>query len=103
SHARWLEAEADRTFEFGRGAKVPTGFGWLNNQGIVREDKDTELWITSRMLHVYSLAALMGRPGAASYVDHGISALNGALYDETHGGWFASVNADGPVDRSKQG
>ncbi|WP_221585527.1 AGE family epimerase/isomerase [Microbacterium sp. G2-8] len=103
AHARWLEAEADRTFEFGRGAKVPTGFGWLNNQGVVRDDKNTELWITSRMVHVYSLAALMGRPGAGALVDHGIRALNGPLHDDVNGGWFAEVNADGPVDTSKPG
>jgi sulfoquinovose isomerase len=103
AHARWLEAETDRTFEFGRAAKVPTGFGWLSNQGVVREDKNTELWITSRMVHVYSLAALMGRPGAASYVDHGIRALNGPLRDAVNGGWFAEVNAGGPVDDSKPG
>ncbi|WP_258567293.1 AGE family epimerase/isomerase, partial [Enterobacter sp. Colony194] len=27
-------------------------------------DMGTHLWITARMLHVYSVAASMGRPGA---------------------------------------
>ena len=31
SHNRWLEQEADRIFDFGKNAVVPTGFGWLGN------------------------------------------------------------------------
>ena len=31
AHNRWLEAELDRILEFGRGAKVPGGFGWLGD------------------------------------------------------------------------
>src|SRR5690625_5726784 len=46
AHSRWLEAEADRTFEFGRNAAVPTGFGWLSNEGQPRAGVDTQLWIT---------------------------------------------------------
>lgn len=103
SHARWLEAETDRTFDFGRNAVVPTGFGWLSNSGHVREDVPTELWITSRMVHVYALASLMGRPGADTLVDHGIAALNGAFHDEVNGGWYASVSKNGPVDTAKAG
>lgn len=102
-HARWLEAELDRTFDFGRAAQVPTGFGWLRNDGSVNRDKPTHLWITSRMVHVYALAALMGRPGAATLVDHGIAALQRDFADPVHGGWWASVDDDGPVDRAKEG
>lgn len=103
SHARWLEAEADRTFEFGRAAQVADGFGWLDNTGTVRADMPTQLWITSRMVHVYSLAALMGRPGAAALVDHGIAALNGGFRDTANGGWYASIDENGPVDATKAG
>jgi sulfoquinovose isomerase len=62
SHNRWLEQETDRIFNFGKNAAVPTGFGWLGNSGQVRADMGTHLWITARMLHVYSVAASMGRP-----------------------------------------
>lgn len=103
AHARWLESELDRAFEFGRAAKVPTGFGWLDDDGTVRTDKNTHLWITARMVHVYSLAALMGRPGAAALADHGIRALNGPLADPAFGGWFSEVDANGPVERTKSG
>lgn len=103
AHARWLEAETDRTFDFGRNARVPNGFGWLSNEGTARADVPTQLWITSRMVHVYSLAALMGRPGAAALVDHGIAALNGPFRDAENGGWYAAIDENGPVDTSKQG
>ncbi|EIQ3142257.1 AGE family epimerase/isomerase [Salmonella enterica] len=79
SHNRWLEQETDRIFNFGKNAAVPTGFGWLGNKGQIKEEMGTHLWITARMLHVYSVAASMGRPGAYDLVDHGIKAMNGAL------------------------
>ncbi|WP_392560765.1 AGE family epimerase/isomerase [Orbus mooreae] len=105
AHNRWLETETDRIFEFGRKAFVPTGFGWIGNNGKVREEMGTQLWITARMIHVYAIAALMGRPGAAQLVEHGIDALNGPLKDKKHGGWYAKVDVnDGTVlDASKQG
>lgn len=82
SHNRWLEQETDRIFNFGKNAVVPTGFGWLGNKGQIKEEMGTHLWITARMLHVYSVAASMGRPGAYDLVDHGIKAMNGALRDK---------------------
>lgn len=103
SHNRWLEQETDRIFSFGKNAAVPTGFGWLGNSGQVRADMGTHLWITARMLHVYSVAASMGRPGAYQLVSHGINALNGALRDKRYGGWYACVNDEGVMDASKQG
>lgn len=63
SHNRWLEQETDRIFDFGKNSVVPTGFGWLGNKGQIKEEMGTHLWITARMLHVYSVAAAMGRPG----------------------------------------
>ncbi len=38
SHNRWLEQETDRILDFGKNAAVPTGFGWLGNNGQVRSD-----------------------------------------------------------------
>lgn len=100
SHNRWLEQETDRIFDFGKNAAVPTGFGWLGNNGQVRSDMGTHLWITARMLHVYAVAANMGRPGAYALVEHGINALNGPLRDKQHGGWYACVNDEGVIDAS---
>ncbi|MDI5349469.1 AGE family epimerase/isomerase, partial [Salmonella enterica subsp. enterica serovar Kentucky] len=53
-------------------------FSSLLKVGEYFEEMGTHLWITARMLHVYSVAASMGRPGAYDLVDHGIKTLNGA-------------------------
>lgn len=101
AHHRWLEAETDRLLEFGRASRIPTGFGWLDESGGVDADRPTQLWITCRMTYVYALGALMGRPGAGTLVDHGLAALAGPLRDTEHGGWFAAVGPDGPVEDEK--
>lgn len=105
SHNSWLETETDRIFEFGRKSVVSNGFGWIGNNGNIREQMGTCLWITARMLHTYSLAALMGRPGAYDLVEHGISALEGPLKDKKYGGWYATIANEGDniMDPSKQG
>ena len=103
AHARWLETEVDRLLAFGRAAAVPNGFGWLDDTGTVRQDLPTQLWVTSRMTHVYALATLLGRPGAAGLVDHGLEALNGPFRDREYGGWFPAIGASGPVDANKTG
>lgn len=105
AHTRWLETELDRILEFGRLAEVPNGFGWLSNTGGIREEMGTQLWITSRMVHVFSAASLMGRPGAASIAQRGVEKLlTGPLRDTTHGGWYAVVDNDGDTvkDRHKE-
>jgi mannose/cellobiose epimerase-like protein (N-acyl-D-glucosamine 2-epimerase family) len=102
AHHRWLEAETDRLLEFGRAARLPGGgFGWLQDDGAVDTGRPTELWITCRMTYVFALGAMLGRPGCGPLADHGIAALTGMFHDAEHGGWYASVALDGPVDDSK--
>jgi sulfoquinovose isomerase len=104
AHSRWLEAETDRLFEFARAAASPTGgFGWLGNNGVRDDEVPKQLWINARMTHVFALATLMGRPGAAPLVDHGIAALRESFHDAEHGGWFTSISPGGPVDDRKAG
>jgi sulfoquinovose isomerase len=103
AHHRWLESETDRLLVFGEASVDPRGgFGWLGEDGARDESHDVELWITCRMTHSYALAAILGRPGAAALVDHGIDALNGRLRDAEHGGWFAAVDASGPTKDVKE-
>ena len=105
AHHRWLEQETDRLLAFGKAARLPAGgFGWLDDAGQVLGDRPTELWITCRMTYVFSLGALLGRPGAGALVDHGLAALDTRFRDVEHGGWFASVDGDadsGPVSDEK--
>ena len=92
-HRRALAAHTERLFAFGeQSALAQGGFGWLDDDGVLDVSRPVELWITCRMTHVFALAALQGRPGAAELVDHGISALTGPFADREHGGWFASLD-----------
>lgn len=57
---------------------------------------------TTRMVHCFALAHLMGLPGADRMIDHGMAFLASHHRDAEQGGWFWSVADDGPVDASKQ-
>lgn len=97
-----LEQEGERLLAFARGSVHPGGgFGWLSDDGRLDPARPVELWITCRMTHVFALAHLMGRPWAGGLVDHGVDALTGLLRDPVNGGWWAAVDADGPVTRAK--
>ena len=102
AHTRWLATECDRLLAFGRASRHPEGgFAWLDDDGVPELDRDVELWVTARMTHVYSLGHLMGQPGCASLVDHGVASLLGRFHDDEHGGWYAKVGHDGPTVRDK--
>lgn len=101
SHARWLAGEADALLEFATAAAVPEGYGYLGADGAVDASRPVELWITCRMTHCFSLGALLGRPGDGVFADHGVAALLETFADPEHGGWYAAVDADGPVDDTK--
>ena len=101
-HARWLEGETDRLLGFGRRSMVPSGGFARQTDAGEAQDGPAELWITCRMTHVYALGELLGRPGCAGLVDHGITALREVFADREHGGWFAEVRGPGePADATK--
>ena len=68
-----LAAETDRLLDFAEGSRHPEGgFAWLRADGTPDLDRPRELWITTRMTHVFALGVLLGRPGAAELVEHGL-------------------------------
>src|SRR3954453_17026682 len=84
-----LAAETARLLDFAERSRHPDGgFAWLNEDGPPDLDRPRELWINTRMTHCFALGHLLGRPGAAELVDHGIAALQGVFHDDAHGGWF---------------
>lgn len=102
AHHRWLEAEGDRLLEFSRASRHPAGgFAWLDAAGRPDLDRPVELWITCRMTHVFALGEMLGRPGCAPLVEHGLAAIAGRFRDPVHGGWYAAVDATGPVETTK--
>lgn len=105
AHNRWLEGHTDDLLVFASAGAIDTGFGYLDEYGHVTDTEPperSELYITCRMVHAYSLGVLLGRPGCAALVDHGITALTETFADPEHGGWFSSVSPDGPVHDIKE-
>ena len=102
AHARWLEAEGDRLLAFGRASRHPeVGFAWLGETGVPDLARPVELWVSCRMTHVYALGHLLGRPGSAALVDHGLHSLHNRFHDHEHGGWYAKIGPDGPTVTDK--
>jgi sulfoquinovose isomerase len=101
----WSEQERLRLADFAQASvNRPVGFGWLDDTGRVDRSQPVHTWISTRMTHVFALAALQGADGALEAASHGVRSLLGPLRDEEYGGWFASVASDGsqPVDGAKQ-
>ena len=104
AHHRWLESETDHLLAFARNARLPEGgFGWLDDGGGVMVDRPSELWVNCRMTYCFAIGTMLGRPGTGVLADHGVAALAGRFHDDEHGGWFASVGPDGPVDAQQGG
>lgn len=100
-----LEAESRRLLAVAAPSELPgLGFGWLDDDGVVDPAAGVHTWVTTRMTHVFSLAALAGEPGAAARAASGIeSLLTGPLRDPDHDGWLGAVDLTGaPVDDHKR-
>src|SRR5829696_7881218 len=102
SHRDWLAREAARLLDFARGARVDGGFGWLDADGRPEAGKPLQLWITTRMTHVFAVGDLLGHPGCGPLADHGLGALRRAFEDVEHGGWFPEVAAGAPLRVEKE-
>jgi sulfoquinovose isomerase len=101
----WSEQEQLRLLDFARASvNHAVGFGWLDDTGRIDPSQPVHTWISTRMTHVFALAALQGVEGALEVAGHGVRSLLGPLRDEEYGGWFAAVTADGSkaVDDAKQ-
>jgi sulfoquinovose isomerase len=60
------------------------------------------LFATSRIIHGYAIAYLVGRPGADTIVDHGMNFLWNNHRDSEYGGYHWGVGYDGPSASTKQ-
>ena len=103
AHRQWLDDETQRLLDFGRHVVRDGGGAFsLDDHGEPRRDQPVETWITARMVHVYGLGKLLGRPDAEAIATGSLSGLLGLLADEEHGGWHTAVDAAGaPVSDEK--
>jgi mannose/cellobiose epimerase-like protein (N-acyl-D-glucosamine 2-epimerase family) len=61
-----------------------------------------EIHVTTRTVHCFAIARLMGRPGADRFIDHGMAFLWNGHRDAKNGGYFWGIGDDGPSDPLKQ-
>ncbi|GAB4064045.1 AGE family epimerase/isomerase [Ancylobacter sonchi] len=106
-HRDWLLAQANGLFEFFQHNSINPKGGFydlddigrpLNAVGQVRP-----IHIAARAVHCFAIGTLLGRPGASAVVDHGMQYIWNHHRDTRNGGYFWSLDDNGPVDTSKQG
>ena len=103
-HRRWLAAEADSLLAFYEVDLIHPrgGFATLDASGRAMASETVRpLHVTTRMVHCFAIAHLLGRPGAADIVDHGMEAIRTRHHDSRHGGYFWSFDDEGPREREK--
>jgi sulfoquinovose isomerase len=103
-HRRWLRDQADRLFSFfeDESFNPAGGFHAVDDAGrAIKADTARPLHATSRMVHCFAIGHLLGRPGAADFVDHGVNAILDRHRDARNGGYFWSFDDDGPRESEK--
>ncbi|MEH6691238.1 MAG: AGE family epimerase/isomerase [Pseudorhizobium pelagicum] len=106
-HRHWLLRQAETLMDFFqyRAMNPKGGFHDLDDTGapLVTENPVRGIHSSARMVHCYSIAYLLGRPGAGEVIDHGMTYLWNSHRDSVNGGYSWSLNDDGVVDATKQG
>ena len=94
-HHQWLAQEGRRLLAFAKASKLQHGFGSLDHYGRLMVGATAQTMNTARMTHCFAMAHAQGIPGCAALIDHGLAALNGALRDPEHDGWFDAPLEEG--------
>jgi sulfoquinovose isomerase len=106
-HRHWLLSQAEGLMDFFqyRAINPKGGFYDLDRKGapLSTDNPVRGIHASARMVHCFAIAHLLGRPGSADVVDHGMRYLWEKHRDQTHGGYFWQANDDGAADASKQG
>lgn len=106
-HRQWLLSQAEGLMDFFqyRAVNPKGGFYDLDRTGAPLETNNPARGIhaSARMVHCFAIGDLLGRPGAADVVDHGMRYLWEKHRDQKHGGYFWQADDNGAADSSKQG
>ncbi len=96
-HRRWLLDQARDLLDlFGGNAVDPAGgFHILDDDGTPIAEPEQELFYTCRMIHCFAAGDMLGHPGAAQIVDHGMKFLIERHHDTDNGGFFWGVSPVG--------
>lgn len=100
---QFLKEMRDQLLSFGHKFPSPGGGSYyLGDDGTPWKERPRETWITSRMVHVYSMGSFLGHEGSEELIDAGLKGLKGELHDDVNGGWYAGLTADGDILPNKQ-
>jgi mannose/cellobiose epimerase-like protein (N-acyl-D-glucosamine 2-epimerase family) len=111
SHRAWLLQQAETLFDvFEKNSLNPLGgFHDLDMQckpfapGKPPGSKPgRQIHVTTRMVHCFAIAHLMGRPGADVMIDHGMDFIWNGHRDQDKGGYYWGVGYQEPTDDTKQ-
>lgn len=110
AHRQWLMSRASDLFAFFQPAALNSagGFFTLDEAGRPNAAKpsnagvERQLHDTTRMVHCFAVANLLGLPGSDRVIDHGVRFLWERHRDAKHGGYFWSVDDEAPINATKQ-
>ncbi len=110
THRHWLLGQANSLLDFFQDSLNPSGgFHDLDTAGRpmpagfpAGSRPARQLHATTRMVHCFAIAHLMGRPGADAVIDHGMDFIWNGHRDTEQGGYLWGVGYDGPTDDTKQ-
>lgn len=111
SHRLWLLQQAEALFAFFERESINPlgGFYELDDHGrplapgaVPGKHAGRQIHVTTRMVHCFAIAHLLGRPGADALVDHGMDFLWSGHRDQANGGYFWGVGYEGPTNDTKQ-
>ncbi|ODN70887.1 AGE family epimerase/isomerase [Methylobrevis pamukkalensis] len=102
-HRAWLMRQGNAILDFAQQASIDPRGGFFELDADGRPMPGArQIHTTTRMVHCFVIAALLGRPGAADVIDHGLTYLWSGHRDESHGGYMWSLQDGQPADDSKQ-
>lgn len=100
---KFVKEIRENLFRFGHQFPSPDGGSYyLGDDGTPWKERPRETWITSRMIHAYSIASFLGHEGSEALIDAGLKGLTGELRDKKNNGWYAGLTANGEVLPNKQ-
>lgn len=102
-HRDWLHVRANALFDLFQSNAVNPGGGFHDLDAAGRPfGTIRHIHQTARMVHCFAIATKLGRPGAATIVEHGMRFLWEGHRDRHHGGYCWSLDDSGFKDDSKQ-
>ncbi len=95
---KFMKEIREDLFRFGHQFPSPGGGSYyLGDDGTPWKERPRETWITSRMIHVYSIASFLDHEGSEALIDAGLKGLMGELRDKECTGWYAGLTANDEI------